>query len=44
MRLLDTITKKLRTFDDEATIGEPYAILSHRWSTDEVTLQELERL
>jgi len=44
MRLLDTATKKLVWFHDEDSIDKPYAILSHTWGADELTLQDLERL
>ncbi|KAI4703720.1 hypothetical protein J4E89_009943 [Alternaria sp. Ai002NY15] len=39
MRLIDTTTLELRSFMDEYLIP-PYAILSHRWGEDEVTLQQ----
>jgi hypothetical protein len=39
MRLVNTTTIQLHEFfDDEIP---PYAILSHRWETDEVTFQDL---
>ena len=41
MRLLNTTTKQLSEFFDEQR--PPYAILSHRWGTDEVSLQDLNR-
>lgn len=40
MRLLDTTTLQLHEFFDEST--PPYAILSHRWGEDEVSLQDYE--
>jgi len=39
MRLIDAATLELRSFMDESLIP-PYAILSHRWGEDEVTLQQ----
>lgn len=40
MRLLNTQTKVLETFDEEPPA---YAILSHRWSQREVTFQDMSR-
>ena len=40
MRLLNTITLQLEIFNGDVP---PYAILSHRWEDEEVTLQDLER-
>ena len=42
MRLLSTSTFKLEDFRDEETIPR-YAILSHRWEGEEMTLQELQQ-
>ncbi|KAK0624067.1 heterokaryon incompatibility protein-domain-containing protein [Immersiella caudata] len=39
MRLLDTITHKLKSFHGDPP---PYAILSHRWRENEVTFQDLQ--
>jgi len=39
MRLIDATTLELRLFMDESLVP-PYAILSHRWGEDEVTLQQ----
>ena len=39
MRLLHTSTKKIREFADDA--APPYAVLSHTWGDDEVTLDDL---
>ena len=39
MRLIDATTLELRLFIDESLVP-PYAILSHRWGEDEVTLQQ----
>ncbi|KAI4674442.1 uncharacterized protein J4E88_008176 [Alternaria novae-zelandiae] len=39
MRLIDATTLELRLFMDESLIP-PYAILSHTWGEDEVTLQQ----
>ena len=41
MRLLNTLTRELHEFFDEET--PPYAILSHTWGKDEVSLRDLER-
>ncbi|KAI1212585.1 HET-domain-containing protein [Annulohypoxylon truncatum] len=38
MRLLNTQTKELRWFGEDKR--PPYAILSHKWGADEITLQE----
>jgi heterokaryon incompatibility protein (HET) len=43
MRLLNTKTIKLVTFNDERRIPE-YAILSHTWGDEEVTFQDLAEL
>ncbi|OTA61478.1 HET-domain-containing protein [Hypoxylon sp. EC38] len=40
MRLINAHTKKMRWFGDEQR--EPYAILSHRWGSDEITLKEFD--
>src|SRR5438034_757750 len=42
MCLLNTTTKHLLDFFDEQK--PPYAILSHTWGSEEVTLQDLEKL
>ena len=42
MRLLSTSTFELESFFDEETIPR-YAILSHRWEGEEITLQELQQ-
>ena len=42
MRLLSTSTFKLEDFLDEETIPR-YAILSHRWEGEEITLQEVQQ-
>jgi hypothetical protein len=39
MRLIDATTLELRSFMDESDIL-PYAILSHTWGPDEITLQQ----
>jgi hypothetical protein len=39
MRLIDATTLELRNYMDESLIP-PYAILSHTWGSDEVTLQQ----
>ncbi|KAI1088895.1 HET-domain-containing protein [Rostrohypoxylon terebratum] len=39
MRLLNAQTKELRRFEEDKR--EPYAILSHTWGSEEITLQEL---
>lgn len=41
MRLLNASTRKLESFFDE-TSTPPYAILSHTWSADEVSFQDIE--
>jgi hypothetical protein len=41
MRLLNTTTLNLHEFFDNAIPN--YAILSHRWETQEITFQELQR-
>lgn len=41
MRLLNCESKKTKEFDSDENIPK-YAILSHRWSDDEVLLRELE--
>ena len=43
MRLLNTVTWQLRLFTSDHEIP-PYAILSHTWGDDEVTLQQWEGL
>ena len=42
MRLLDTSTFELEKFFDEIKIPR-YAILSHKWEDEEITLQELQQ-
>jgi hypothetical protein len=41
MRLIDAQTLELKLFPDP--VREPYAILSHTWTDDEVTFEEMER-
>jgi len=41
MRLLQTSTFELKTFFDQGL--PPYAILSHTWDDEEVTLQEVQQ-
>ena len=39
MRLLHSTSLEFKTFDDESLL--PYAILSHRWGSEEVSYQEM---
>lgn len=41
MRLINAATLQLERFDDDTKIP-PYAILSHTWGAEEVTLQHFE--
>ena len=42
MRLLNTTTLKMKEIFEDTIQIYPYAILSHRWGNDEVSLQEFE--
>jgi hypothetical protein len=41
MRLINTASLRLERFDDDTKIP-PYAILSHTWGSDEISLQQLQ--
>jgi hypothetical protein len=44
MRLINAKTLKLELFNDPVPAHVPYAILSHTWSDDEVTFQDIQDL
>ena len=44
MRLINAKTLKLELFNDPVPAHVPYAILSHTWSDDEETFQDIQDL